>query len=80
MRRNVDAQNQSESNSAQDLRILKHYIGGLVEEKKFNCLKDSGFFDILSKPGSHSKIERFSADIDRVAKKQKYTSKYLIQL
>lgn len=80
MRRNVDAQNECESNLAQELRILKYYIGGLVEEKKFNCLKDSGFFDNLSKPGSHSKIERFLADIDRVAKKQKYTSKYFMQL
>lgn len=67
-----------QKHTAQELRLLKFYVDGLHDEKRFDCLKKNGFLGDLSKCAAHpmSGFDKFLADIDQVGKEQKYRSKY----
>lgn len=73
MSRVLSAQN----HTAQELRLLKFYVDGLQDEKRFDCLKKNGFLGVLSKCAARptASFEQFLADIDHVGMEQKYRSK-----
>lgn len=60
----------------QELRILQFYVNGLKKETRFDCLDKNGFIGILEKCAATSTFDKFLADIDHEAKKQKYLGKY----
>lgn len=62
----------------QELRILQFYVDGLKKETRFDCLNKNGFIGILSKCAATTTFDKFLADIDREAKKQKYLGKYIL--
>lgn len=77
MPRSLNAQNTIKYRpyTSQEERILKFYVHERKDEERFDCLEKNGFFDILSKCAGTSSFNKFIADIDRVAKQQKYRSK-----
>lgn len=77
MARNLNAQN----NTAREQRLLKFYVDGLKDnETKFDCLKDNGFLEAISKYAARptASFEQFLDDIDHVATEQKYAGKRFV--
>lgn len=77
MPRSLNAQNTIKYRpyTSQEERILKFYVDERKDEEQFDCLKRNGFFGLLSKYAGISYFNQFIADINRVAKQQKYRSK-----